>query len=339
MASRKRLLLVWAVVGFALSAAAQETVPGQSAGAVAPAPVAPVRYAEIEIDGLIAESLPDLYLVEPELDTVYDLVQRIEQARRDAAVRGVLVKLGDIDAGWAKVQEIRHALLRCREAGKEVVCFLEGGGNLQYYLASAADRVVMPPGASLLIVGLRAEVVFFKGLMDKLGVAGDLVQVGDYKGAAEPFTRTQASEQFRSSMNGLLDDYYRQLVAGIASGRGMAPEAVSALLDQGPFTAKRAVESRLVDALMFYDELPQELEQRHGHALVVAHAYGKGARQPARPLGGGAQQLLKLLFGAGRSEQLPPETAAPTIAVIYAVGPIVMEEPDVLGLGDWIVSA
>jgi len=304
----------------------------------AAAPRARARYAEIEVGGPILEILPELYLIEPDVETLYDLVGRIEKARRDASVQGVIVKLDRLGTGWAKAEEIRRAILRCRQAGKEVVCFTHGCGNLDYLVASAADRVVMIPSGSLLLVGLRAEVLFLKGLLDKIGVEADMIQIGSAKGAEEPFTRTTGSEAFKRSINELLDDYYRQLVEGIAEGRGLEPEPVRELIESGPFTARRAKDAGLVDELMFYDELVESLRERHGERFVLAEHYGEKGEGPSA-LGTAPQDLLKMVLGMGAVAPRGGWPAGPTIAVLYAVGPIVSEDPDDILIGESVVNA
>jgi len=341
-----RMTLRWLTVGMvfclALGTSAQEQRREEKTEGAATvtevAEPAALRYAEIKIAGPVVETLPDLYLLEPDVDTLYDLVERIDQAREDDSIHGVIIKLDGFGGGWAKAQEIRQAVLRCRESGKEVVCYMSSGENIDYYLASAGERVVMQPSGSLDLVGLRAEVMFLKGLLDKIGVKGDIIQVGESKGAAEPFTRTTASEAFRESINTLLDDYYRQLVEGIASARNLDREQVAALIDQGPFTAKQAKEAALVDELMFYDEMLSDLKSRHGTNILLAPQYWKQRRAGAEP-GSGPQQLLSLLLGMGAGRGEPERTVGPAIAVIYAVGPIVSGEQEGLGIGESIVSA
>jgi len=297
----------------------------------------PVRYAEIEVRGPILETLPDLYLVKPETDTLYELVGRIDSARRDPAVHGLVLKLQSLGTGWAKAQELRQAIVRFRKAGKPVICFVESCGNLDYYVATSASRIVMVPSGSLLLVGLRAEVLFLKGLLEKLGVEADMVQVGEAKGAEEPFTRTTASEPFRRSINALLDDYYQQLVEGISAGRGLRKSWVRKLLDDGPYSARRARDAGLVDELRFYDELIQSLRQQHGEGFTLLEGYG--GKQQASPFGANPQDLLKLFLGGGGQRPDRGLPQGPTIAVVYAVGTIVSDDPGDVLLGENVVNA
>ena len=121
------------------------------------------------------------------------LVQRLDAAAADKDVAAVWLKIDDLAIGRAKVYELRGAIARLRKAHKPVYAELTTADARQYMLASACDRVVMPPPGVLLIPGVRAEVTFFKGLLDKLGLQFDVLKMGKYKGAAEPFTRKEMS--------------------------------------------------------------------------------------------------------------------------------------------------
>jgi len=336
MMLRKVWLMAWMLAAVALAAAGQPQETDQAKEA-SDTPRG-FRYAEIKLDVPIVEVVPDAYLFETEAEVLHEVVGRLERAKGDRTVRGVIVKVGSPAIGWGKAQEIRRALAGCRQAGKDVICFMDGGSNLDYYVASAADRVIMPPGGSLFLVGLRAEVLFFKGLLDKIGVKGDFIQIGESKGAAEPFTRTTSSQGLREALDAMLDDYYDQLVEGIASGRGMEPGEVEALIEKGPFTAPGAKDAGLVDDLKFYDELVEGMKKHEAGPFVLARDYGKTARSQAGAGTIGPQQFFGMLFGGGR----PPSTASsrePAIAVIHAVGIIMREESDDLFFGESVISA
>jgi protease-4 len=301
-------------------------------------PLAPVRYGEIQVNGRILETLPPLYVVKPDADTIYGLAQRFEQARKDKSLRGVVVKLDHMEAGWGKAEELRRQMLKCREAGKEIVCFLQSGGNLEYYVASAADRIVMRPSSSLMLLGLRAEVMFLKNLFDKIGVEAEMIQVGKYKGAAEPMTRVTSSDPFQEVLNALLDDMYGRLVENIAAGREMSVEDVKRLVDQGPYTGRRAREVQLVDSLMFYDEALRQIQEREEGPFELVREYGKD-EQLEPPLGAGPKELMKMIFGMGQKIQDDGFPSGPTIAILYAVGPIVREDPDQILVGESVINA
>ena len=330
------LFVVWCLAGVQV-VEGQET-EGEVHLGPTDSPLAPVRYGEIEIAGPVLETLPPLYLVKPGVDTTYGLLNRLEKARKDKSLQGVVIKLDRLQAGWGKVGELRRAIQKVRGADKEVVCFLRSGGNLEYYLASAADRIVMPPSASLMLVGLRAEVMFLKNLFEKIGVKGDMVQVGKYKGAAEPFTRASASDAYESAINALLDDMYEHLVDAMSSQRKLSEQDVKAAIDGGPYTARRARQAGLVDKLMFYDETLRDIQEREKGPFRLTKEYG--AEQEVKPpLGTGPKELMKMVFGMGREMKQEGFPTGPTIAVLYAVGPIVREDPDQMMIGESVVNA
>ena len=295
------------------------------------------RYGHIEIEGSVPEMLPPIYLLEPDINTFYELTRRLDEAAEDDSLRGVIIALRPFDAGWAKIQELREQIFSCRRAGKDVICYLEGGGNKSYYLASAASRVVLVPSGSLMLVGLRAEVLFFKSLLDMLGLKGDYVQIGKYKGAAEPVTRNTASEAFRESMETLIDDMYRQLVEGIARGRSLDHDEVRKIIDNGPYTAKGALEAGLVDDVMYYDELLDELREESDRKIVVAEEYAEAG--PRKIFFGGPEEVFRAIMGIKKSGEKKEEPDEKTLALVYAVGPIIRDDPGDLALYEYVTSA
>ena len=139
--------------------------------------------------------------------------------------------------------------------------FLRGAGTKEYYVATAADKVFMAPEDELDVKGLRAELMFVKGTLDKLGVEMEFEHVGKYKDAPDMFTRTSSPETLEVS-NQILDQFYGDIIKVIAEGRKKAPDAVRALIDDGPFVGKRRSTGGLVDALIFEDEMYGQLKQQ-----------------------------------------------------------------------------
>jgi protease-4 len=315
-------------------------VAGRLAAAAAPAnPVRPaeqpVTYALVEVPDALREARPPLFLFQGEEETLRELLGRLDRARRDKDVTGLIVEVGDLTAGWAKVQELRQALLRWRTDGKPVICVLRGGGNLAYYLATASQRIIMPPAGSLMLVGLRAEAVFAKGLLDRIGVKAEFVQAGRYKSAAETLTREAPSKAFVEMTQELLEDLHGQLIGGIVQGRALSVSRAAALVRAGPYTAAGAREAGLVDGIAYLDEVLRDLEQQHGRPVVLARDYGKPRREGLGLAGPAA--LLSLLMARGPEGMPRPGGAA--IAVIYAVGPIVEAEAGPWAFGEDFVAA
>jgi protease IV len=189
-------------------------------------------------------------------NTVRGFVDALAKARRDERVRAVVLMPSTLDLPyWGKVQEMRDAVVAFRKSGKTVTAFLEYGGDREYYLASAADRVFLMPTSSLDLTGVASYEMFLRGTFDKLGAYPDFVHIGDYKTAPNQLTERGFTPAHREMAQSLNREMYEQLVAGIAEGRKRSETDVRALLDRGPFVASEALEAGLVDELAYEDEL------------------------------------------------------------------------------------
>jgi protease-4 len=194
--------------------------------------------------------------------TVVELWGLLNRAGKDERVKAIFLQPRGLMAGWAKLQEIHAALEEFKKSGKPVVAYLRNPGAREYYLATAADAVYMSREDLLDLKGLRAEFLFFRKALDKFGIQLEVERQGRYKDAADAFTRTSLAPESREAMDAVLDQIYGDMVRRISAGRRMAPEAVSALLDDGPFLAKPAEKHGFVDGLKFEDEAFDELNNR-----------------------------------------------------------------------------
>ncbi|MGB2697057.1 MAG: S49 family peptidase, partial [Candidatus Zixiibacteriota bacterium] len=227
------------------------------------------KYLQVWLSGEIAEE-KTRFIFAPSRRTILDFIEEMEKAKKDRTIQGMFLRIDPLEVGWAKVQEIRNAILDFKESGKKVICFMEMGGDREYYLATAADKIVMMPGGYLLLDGLASEVTFIKGTLDKLGIKADLEHIGDYKSASDLVTREKMSDAHREVVNSLLDDFYAQFTEGIASGRGWTVSEVKAKIDSGPYTPAEALKAGLVDTLAYYDDwekIVEEMEGKKPHKL------------------------------------------------------------------------
>lgn len=322
-----------AALAAGVARAAEESPPASAPGHVSG--LQERQYVYIRLDGPVPERDPLVYIFPPRFKTLPAIMRTIDQARQDSKVRGIFVHLGHPQLGWARAQEFRALMVKCRMSGKRVACFMEGGGNLEYYVASGADRLAIIPASSIMLVGVRAEVMFFKGLLDKLGVSPQFVQIGQFKGAAEPFLLDKMSDPFRSSMETLLDDYYEQLVEDVARARDMKVEVVRALIDRGPYTAEGARAAGLVDDVTYYDEFLARLGAEAPGPLRIVRDYG--SRGEGTPSFSSPQQMLNMLMGMSRPAAPALSPDSNTIAVIHAIGPIIDGDEESL-FGEQVVT-
>jgi protease-4 len=237
------------------------------------------KILEVRLSGKIVEENSRVGLFGRKKPTVMDLVTDIRKARTDQTIRGMLLCIDDLDMGLAKTQEIREAILNFKSSGKQVVAYMELGGDKEYYLATAADQIVLLPTGYLLVNGLASQVTFIKGTLDKLGIEADLEHRGDYKSASDLVTRNSMSDAHREEVNSLLDDLYDQLTNGIAEQRGWSQEKVKSTIDAGPFTAKEALRAGLVDTLLFYDQASELMAADHRPASHPLARYFAGEKK------------------------------------------------------------
>ncbi len=249
------------------------------------------------------------------------MIERIDKAAADDKVFGIMIHLEDAQLGRGKVDELRSAILRARKAGKKVYAELNEASSPGYLLACACDEIVMPPVSMLSVAGVRMEITYYKNLLDKLGVKADMLQMGDYKGAAEPMTRENMSPEFRKQTETVIDDYYQQLIETIAKDRKLDRGKVKDLIDEGLFTAQRAKEAGLIDQVAYSDEFRKRVAlEQHVDDVTVVDDYGKKQLDEEDFSGfAGFMKMFELIAG---TEQRGRDSGKQKIAIVYAVGEI-----------------
>jgi len=217
----------------------------------------------LRVGGSLAEVAPNDvigYLRGVRTPTVRAVVDNLRKAKVDARVRSVLLKPTGFESPfWAKVQEIRDAVLDFRKSGKPVYAYLEYGGDREYYLATAADKVFLMPSTPLDLVGVATYELFLRGTLDKIGAVADLHRIGDYKTAVNTFKEkgyTAAHKEMDESMN---RDLYAQIVRGIADGRKKNEADIRKVIDDGPFLPEDALRAGLVDDVAYEDQVGDKL--------------------------------------------------------------------------------
>ncbi|HET9957867.1 MAG TPA: signal peptide peptidase SppA [Polyangiaceae bacterium] len=167
------------------------------------------------------------------------------------------------------IQELRDAIHKLRTAGKQVFCHLEDADGGALYLCSAANRIWMSPGGGYRFAGLKARYLYFKNLLDNLGVRADFVRIGAHKSAPESFMQEGSSDVARQDKIDLLQQYERQFTLGVASGRNIEPLELRRRIAQGPFIASEAKAQGLVDELAFDDEVDALITKTLGGRVPV----------------------------------------------------------------------
>ena len=278
-----------------------------------------VRIAYIIIDGELPESPGEMSLFGDLGVDLRKTMARIEKAGDDESIAGVILQI-DSAPGRGKLNELRSAIKRVQGKGKKVYALLESAMGPQYQVASACDEIVIPESGEVLLPGVRAEFSFYKDLFAKVGVEADMMHVGDFKGAAEPYTRDSLSEPVRKNMTALIDDLYDEMLTTIASDRDIKIEDIRKLVDQGLLMAAEAKEAGLVDRVVYPDQFREALQKEYkADKLVYVENYAKQKVDTDFSGPMGMMKLFQSMMGEGRNGS---GDDAPKIAVVYAVGPI-----------------
>lgn len=195
------------------------------------------------------------------------LMTQIRKAKVDSRIGAVLLDIDFPGIGWGKATELRDAIKDLRAAGKPVYAYMELGTNREYYIATAAEKIFVPPTGDIYVNGLAAEAMFYKGSLDKLGVEAEVIQIGPkYKNAPDQYTKTKMGEGQAEVMNAILDEYYNTLVNAIAESRGKTADEVKTMIDSAPYNAVQAKELGLIDDAIYREQVDGLLKQKLGYA-------------------------------------------------------------------------
>ncbi len=214
-----------------------------------------------------APRLPFSEGVEP--GSIAKLYPAFRSAVRDKGIKGLAVYLQSADFGLAKAQELRRQMMALRHAGKWVECYLEtagegSNGTLDYYLATACERIHLAPAGDVNLLGLNAEGRFLRGTLEKLKIQPEFNRVGRYKSAVEAYTENRYTPDSEEALAAVLDGFYSQIVAAIAEARKKSGAEVRTLIDGAPYSAREAKALGLVDQLSYPDQFREHLEKRLG---------------------------------------------------------------------------
>ncbi len=210
------------------------------------------RLATIDLAEVLSGSDSTLSLLGVrEADGFTRLTRILARAERDPAIDGLLVRIEGLPGiGMGKAEELRQALLSVRAAGKRVVAVVFNAADSDYLVASAADQIVLLPQSMLMVDGIAANVTFFGGAMEKLGVQWDVARVGAYKNAPDQFTRQDMSAEQRETMEAWLDVEFNHLVSTLAQARSVPEERIREAMREALITPNRAKELGLADAVV-----------------------------------------------------------------------------------------
>jgi protease IV len=267
---------------------------------------------------------------EKETHTLHHWVTTIRQAGADHDIAGLILIVEQPEMKLAQVEELTRAIQAFKAKNKPVYCYMDEGNNVSYALAASASHITLAENSDLETVGLRAELMYYKGLMDKLGVEADMLHCGAYKSALEPFTRTEPSPEAAENINWLLDGLYDRWIGLIAEGRKLQVDEVKKLVDSAPLSAADALKAKLVDEVSSFPAFKQMIHKEFGKDVEVVKHYEEDtadAIDTQNPFAA-FMQIFSTMAKGGEEE-----ADAPGIALIYVDGGIVVGKSDAGSFG------
>ena len=222
----------------------------------------------------ISGSLPDYTPEEPlakafgirQKQSFTSLLTQLRKAKVDNRIGAVLLDIDMLEIGWGKTEELRDAIKEFKTSGKPVYAWMEMGTNKEYYLATAADKVFLPPSGDLYINGFAAEAMFYKGSLDKLGIEADVIQIGPkYKNAPDEYTKKEMGEGQREVINAILDEYFGRYTSEVAEARNRSVDDIKNIIDNAPYNATQAKSLGLIDDGIYREQVEDELKSKLGY--------------------------------------------------------------------------
>jgi protease-4 len=249
-----------------------------------------------------------------------DILAHIKEAKTDSRIKGIYVDVSAIQGGFASIEEIRNALIDFKKSGKFILAYSEVYTKGAYYLASVADKIYVNPEGMVDFKGFSTEIMFFKGALEKLDIEAQVIKVGTYKSAVEPYILDKMSKPNREQITSFLGSLYTHFLSNIAISRKIPVDSLSAIANTAAVqTATDAVKFRLVDGVKYKDEVLTELKSLCGIAQK------KELRS------------VSISDYTPQSKELS-KASADRIAVVYAVGEIVSGEGDDETMGSENIS-
>jgi protease-4 len=270
---------------------------------------------KIEPDGAIAEYFRVAGLkgfgTDNEALTLREYLSRIEAAKKDDRIEGILLKLGSYRGSWAQAQEFRRALEDFKTSGKFIYASSssQGYNEINYFLATVADSILFNPAASMEINGIAASVTYFKPMLERIGVQAQVVRAGSFKSAVEPFILDSASAESEEMMMQLVEGSFAPFRQAVQEKRKITSEQLDDILtNRALVTAAEARDLRLVDAVIYDDEIAKLISTRTSVT--------------------GKPRLVDISDYYSQKEDMDEDAPNNQIAVVYATGTINRGESD-----------
>ena len=260
-----------AICGFVLAFIGIMTLAGIMATSSSETVVRSNSVFVLDLEGIVTErylSSPIDQFLGEQMSThgLDDILASIRKAETNSNIKGIYLNAGILDCSHASLQEIRNALVNFKKSGKFLIAYSDAYTQGGYYITSAADKIIVNPAGSLSWHGLAAESMFYKDLLEKLGIKMQVFRVGTYKSAVEPFVCTEMSPANREQTQAFVNSIWQRIVADVAESRHISTDTLNSLADRNMDfqPAETYVATGLADTLMYKDEVLAYLKSLTG---------------------------------------------------------------------------
>ena len=197
------------------------------------------------------------------------VLDSIDAAAKDDRIVGLFIdgSKGEAGSGYATMAEVRQALDKFRATGKTIIAYDVNWSEREYYLASIADRILLNPMGMIEFNGISSRQMFLKGALEKYGIGVQVVRVGDYKSAVEPYTRQSLSPENRQQTQALLTDVWQRFLSTVGESRQLSSQNLQQIADEKGFIEPQEAENiGLVDEIAYFDQVTAQLRELTGES-------------------------------------------------------------------------
>ncbi|PKP20716.1 MAG: signal peptide peptidase SppA, partial [Bacteroidetes bacterium HGW-Bacteroidetes-21] len=213
-----------------------------------------------------------------------DILKNLRKAATDDNIKGIYLDLTSVQAGFGSIEEIRQALLKFKESGKFIVAYSDYYTQGAYYLASVADSIFLNPEGEIEWKGLRSDIMFYKGALEKLGIEPQIVRHGKFKSAIEPFILDKMSDANREQTSTYLGSMWNYVVKNVATSRKVSEDQLNLIADSLLIGCSAdALSLKMIDGIIYKDEFFAKLKALSGSTedyaeLITIEKYNKAPR-------------------------------------------------------------
>ena len=228
------------------------------------------------------QDLPSAGFFGPSAENFTQLLINLDEIAASDTIEGVVLNVSSPGLGWGQSWELIERLQALRAAGKKTVAIMQSADTRSIMIASVAEHVWMTPNIVYEPLGFQAQLLNYEEVFQKIGVKAEFLRVRDYKTSPEAYVNAEPSKESLEQVNAYLDVLFDGLVGAIATGREKTPEQVKGVIDNAPLLPDEALEQGYIDAIIYPDEVEDQLKQTFGKSIVLQKGWRRSPTSEER---------------------------------------------------------